>query len=114
MAIEWERFDECFDSSDGGCLYLAHGDGEFGDSALAAGALWMDGGQDGLSYLAIVAEFYIGDDRYGDTQVNDFYDAADAFDETLDSEIYKEIGWFATMDEAVQAVEDAVETYLSE
>lgn len=109
----WERFDECFDADDGGCLYLRRVDDEFGEGVQAAGALWLDGGEDGLHYLATVAQFRIGEERYGDEQVMDYYDAAEAFSECLDGEIAKDIGWFATMDEAVQAVEDAVETYLA-
>lgn len=106
----WERFDEVFDSSDGGCLYLAHAENErSANVVLAAGASWLDGGQDGLHYWAGVAQFYLGEERYGDTDVMEFYDAAEAFNECIDSEIGLDLGWFETLDEAVQAVEDYVE-----
>lgn len=108
----WTRFDECFDASGGGCLYLRYAP-DASDDILAAGALWLDGGQDGLRYYACVARFTIGEERYGDTDVNEIFDAAEAFDECLDSEIEESIGWFSTLEEAAQAVDDAIETYLA-
>lgn len=109
----WTRFDESFDSSAGGCLYLRYAPDAPDDEVLAAGASWLDGGSDGQHYYAFVARFVIGMQRYGDIDVNDILDAGDAFHESLDSEIDTEIGWFSTLDEAVQAVEGAVETYLA-
>lgn len=109
----WTRFDETFDSSNGGCLYLRRSPDAPDDEVLAAGVLWLDGGQGDLHYYACVARFAIGEKRYADADVHDIFDAAEAFNECLDSEVDTEIGWFATMDEAVQAVEDAVSAYLT-
>lgn len=106
----WQRFDECFDDSDGGALYVrAPHDGD----VESAGVLWMDGGQDELHYFAFVAAYPVGADIGDFGEIKDCYDAGEAFSEATDPFVSEEIGWFATMDEAVTAVEDAVSTYLA-
>lgn len=112
FTTNWTRFDEFFDSSDGGCLYIRISPDD-SDTVQATGAEWLDGGQDGLHYWAGVFEFTLGVERYGDIDVNEPYQAAEAFSDGLDSEIAEEIGWFSMMDEAVKAVEDAVHGYLA-
>ena len=100
----YEKFDEGFDEYNGGALYV----GESDDGVYrVAGVLWLDGGQDELHYFAFVAEYEEGDEVDG-LLVTDIYSSADAFNGAVDSDIYEEIGWFDTMDEAVAAVEDYV------
>ena len=104
----WERFDENFDSSDGGALYVNTSDD--GEEFAVAGTFWLDGGYDELHYFAAICKYYVGEQPYADDvdSVNDQYLAADAFSSAVDNEIWQEIGWFSTMDEAVEAVEDCI------
>lgn len=108
----WERFDENFDAENGGCLYLANiNNGNLDYNA--AGIQWLDGGSAGLHYFAFVTGYIAGETTYDGIEVTDLYSCADAFNDATDSDIVQEIGWFATMDEAVAAVEDAVSGYLA-
>ena len=101
----FERFDENFDEYDGGALYVTDYDGD--EVYGAAGVLWLDGGYDNLHYFAFVSDFEAGEDMDG-IVVSDKYAAADALSHATDPYVSDEIGWFASMAEAVQAVEDHV------
>lgn len=107
----WERFDENFDSSDGGALYVR--EQEYDECYDVAGVLWLDGGSDDLHYFAFTAQFQNGDEVPDYDIIDSMYTAADAFSGATDAYVNEEIGWFQTMDEAVQAVGDAVESYLA-
>ena len=101
---DWIKFDECFDEYDGGALYVREGDD---DDCYAAGALWMDGGEDGKHYFAFIARFYYGEERDG-VKVSEPYDAADMFSQSVDGDVVREICWADTMDEAVYEVGEFV------
>lgn len=103
----WERFDECFDSSDGGALYVR--EDSAGEGVYVAGATWLDGGEDDLHYFACVAHFDWGEDL-GDFVVEELYDGAEAFNQICDGDVAREIGWAATMAEATDMVDEFVET----
>lgn len=108
--MSWERFDEGYDEYNGGAMYIRdNGD----DTYSAAGTFWMDGGEDDLHYFAASCRFEKGQDTYGDVHVSDKFDAADAFNGAIDGDVEREIGWFSTIAEAEQAVEDAISTYLA-
>ena len=97
----FERFDETFDTSDGGALYTSEpADGIYD----VLGALWLDGGADGLHYFAFRGRYERGAD-YDGLVVGDRYAAADAFSRSTDVDVAEELGWFSTIDEAVAAVE---------
>lgn len=103
----WEHFEENFDECNGGAMYVANnGDNTFS----AAGVLWLDGGDDDLCYFACIATFSHGEGAWGsDVVVYDKYDAADAFNDITDTDVAEDLGTYETMEEARQAVEEAVE-----
>lgn len=106
MGSEWERFDESFDSSDGGPLYISdNGD----DTYDVAGVLWLDtvSGDGHLPYSALIARFDKGDDLYG-LVVSDKFSAADAFNEITDGYVVHDLGEYETMDEAIGMIETTV------
>lgn len=101
--ITWEKFDEGFDDLNGGALYV----GDDGESFYAAGVTWMDGGDD--EYFACIASWEHGMEPYGGFDpIDDIYQAADAYDTIVDSNVAHDIGWFSNMDDAVAAVEETV------
>lgn len=103
--MEWIRFSENFDTSNGGALFIRNNqDGTYN----AAGALWLDGGSEkGQHYFACVCEFIHNVEPYGlDKVVLSEFDAADAFNGAIDSDVIETIGWFDNMDAACEAVEN--------
>ena len=103
MDRQWVPFDENFDSSSGGPLYVCTvAEGTY----QVAGAMWLDGGQDEAHYFAFVAEFDDGFER-DDVVVSDMWTAADAFCMSYDEDVVDKIGddgWFFELEEAVEAV----------
>lgn len=105
---KWEPYDELFDASNGGALYVrgdAHLDGTYSYSA--AGVLWMDAVGDEKPYYAFVARFNGGDEIDGEI-ICSKYSAADCFDQATNMNVYEEIGGFDTIDDAVAAVHEYI------
>lgn len=99
---KWIDFDECFDSENGGALYILDNEGGELDY-YAVGVLWLDAVGDEKPYAAFMTGYSRGETTYDGITVNDIYDAAEAFSGAVDGDIVYDLGEYDDMDEAMQA-----------